>query len=419
MRLGPFVVLLIAAVGVICFQAANLPPDPIYRVASGSMAPHLPGPHVMVRCDHCQFQAMVDGTVELPAELTCPNCGQASPTADSPVLPGRTIQWKPVAADELQRFDVVLLQTPSTPPSFAVKRIAFLPGESPRIEDGELYQNGSMIRKPSRQRETMKLLVFDQSHQASDNDRFLSQLPVGSGWDVRPGVLAFAPLRADKSEEGDWLIYHHRSCLPPPSPSDRDMPPKDSYGYNHALSRELFPANDLWLEWKFRHWNAKALVLKLQGTDVEASICIDFEKQVVRAQSSTESVELPLEVTSLTGVTVRAGKCDGMLFLEMDQGAQHWTFPLIATDLAFSAQPFAIQVQGGPAVLKQAKVYRDIVWLGGHGRTSAWSLDSKLAPHEIFVLGDNAPISDDSRGERGPIDIRKYLQGKLLRVQSD
>lgn len=419
MRLVPLLVLLISFAGVIGFTAAKISPDPIYRIASGSMAPHLLGPHAEFVCPNCQLQTSIDGAIELPPEVTCPNCGQTSSFDRAEIYPGHVIQWERVPLDQLQRFDLIVLEDPAHPQQFAIKRIAFLPGELPEIADGELCQSGILIRKTPRQREATKLLVYDQTHQPSDNNRFLAALPSGSGWDVRPGVMAFAPLHDDHSGESDWLVYHHQPCLPPPSPQQHEGPPKDSYAYNHSVSRELFPANDLWLEWTFRHWQADSLTFKLKGKTAEASIRIDPRKKVVHAQSTVGEIDLPLEIDTLTGATVRAGKCDGRLFLEIEQGYHHWTFPLVAAEIDFAAQPLAVLVEGGPAVLKQAKVYRDIVWLGAHRRTDAWSWERKLGKHEMFVLGDNVPISEDSRGELGAIDVRKYLQGRVLRVTTD
>ncbi|WP_146119037.1 hypothetical protein [Blastopirellula marina] len=419
MRFAPLLVLLLVTAGVAGFRVARVVPDPIYRVASGSMAPHLSGPHVDFTCQECQFRSMLDAAVELPAEATCPNCGSTGPLTDAEILPGSALRWEAVPADQLRRFDLVVIAGPTIDTPYMVKRIAFLPGETPRIAQGELQRGGSLLRKTPREREALKLLVYDQSHPGGEFERFLSERISGSGWDIRPGSIGYVPLAERRQAGPDPLIYHHRSCLPPPSPSDRDAAPKDSYAYNHSVSRELFPANDLWLEWRFRHWKANAIVLTLRGKDSNASIRIDTSQQTVRAESAVGSVELPLEINSLQGFTARAGQCDGKLFLELERLGRHLRFPLVASEVELSAQPFAIAIEGGPAVLREPKVYRDIVWLGAQRRTDAWSLERKLSPHEIFVLGDNVPISDDSRFELGPIDVRKHLRGKVLRVVAE
>merc|ERR1712159_541320 len=127
-------------------------------------------------------------------------------------------------------------------------------------------------------------------------------------------------------------------------------------------------------------------------------------------------VELPLNIESLEGMTVRAGECDGELFVDLHQEKRHWYYPLGSASIHFGPQPFALKVEGGQAVFRNTRVYRDIVWLGARRRDTAWSMDRKLADHEIFVLGDNVPVSDDSRFDLGPVDARKALKGKVLRV---
>lgn len=419
MRLAPLLVLLLVTAGVAGFKATRVVPDPIYRVSSGSMAPHLAGPHVDVPCKECHFTAMLDATVELPTEATCPNCGSTNPLSATEIVPGNALRWEAVSPDQLRRFDLVMIDSPNIDVPYMVKRVAFLPGETPRIAQGELQLGGAILRKTPREREALKLLVYDQSHPGPDSHRFLSQRSSGSGWDIRPGSIGYVPLAEETHAGPDPLIYHHRSCLPSPSPNDRDTAPKDSYAYNHSLSRELFPANDLWLEWRFRHWKAEAIEFTLVGKNSKASIRVDTKQQIVRAESPNGSRKLPLEVDSLQGFTVRAGQCDGMLFLELDRKGRHLIFPLVPSEVVLSPQPFSISIEGGTAVLREPKVYRDIVWLGAQRRTEAWALGRKLSPHEIFLLGDNVPISDDSRFELGPIDVRKHLRGKVLRVVTE
>ena len=419
MRFAPLLVLLLVTAGVAGFRVARTVPDPIYRVSSGSMAPHLAGPHVNVTCPDCQFPAMLDASINLPSKATCPNCGSTSPLSNSEILPGSALKWDVVSPEQLRRYDLVVIAGPTIDAPFMVKRVAFLPGETPRIAQGELQRGGMLLGKTPRERESLKLLVYDQSHPGPDFQRFLPERSSGSGWDIRPGSIGYIPLAEKANGDPDPLIYHHRSCLPPPSPTDRDASPKDSYAYNHSVSRELFPANDLWLEWKFKHWKAEAIVLKLGGKDATASIRIDTKQHIVHAESPSGSVELPLDIASLEGFTARAGQCDGKLFLELQRQGRQLTFPLVASEVELSPQPFEMSIEGGPAVLREPKVYRDLVWLGAQRRTDAWSLGRKLSRHEIFVLGDNVPISDDSRFELGPIDVRKHLRGKVLRVVTE
>lgn len=418
MRFGPLLILLIFTVCVAGFAVATATPDPVYRIASGSMAPALLGPHYPLTCEQCQFSTALDA-VDLPERVTCPNCGFQENLVDaSKVRPGYGLIWEPIEPVQLKRWDIVLLENAEAQ-TWQVKRVAFLPGETPRIDQGELYRGEQLIRKSPQEREALKQLVFDQSYAPPENPRFRSDQPTGSGWNVRRGSLGFAPIGDTQANNNDWVVYDHHRCLPPPSPVDHAASPLDSYGYNHSVSRELFPISDLWMEFTCEHWQAQGLTIRLQGNDDRSTIEVDLAQGIVRGISPEQTTELPLSIDSLDGMTVRAGECDGAMFLELHHDRRHWYFPLGNADTQFGSQPFAIKIGDGQAILRHVKIYRDIVWLGRQRRPTPWSFDRELGPDEIFVLGDNVPISDDSRFELGPVDVRKNLRGKVLRVLAD
>ncbi|GAA4432598.1 S26 family signal peptidase [Bremerella cremea] len=419
MRLGPLLILLIFTASMAAFAIATATPAPKYRVASGSMAPTLLGPHYHQHCQSCQAESVLDGG-NLPELTTCPNCGfQANVVDTSQIHRGSELVWEPITLDELRRWDIVLLQNPDDANDWQVKRVAFLPGESPRIEAGELYRGTRLIRKSPQEREAVKQLVYDQSYESPEYPRFLSQRATSSGWNVRRGSIGFAPISHQPDSDDDWLIYHHQRCLPPPSPIGNDAPPLDSYAYNHNVSRELFPANDLWLEWTFGHWMADRLILKMPQGDDFTTITIDSQARTVTAHSWRQTVELPLDVDSLEKRTIRAGRCDGQWFVEISDPGKQRFFPLGAAVEPIGSEPFALKIEGGQAVLRETKIFRDIVWLGAPRSELDWSLGRELTEHEIFVLGDNVPISADSRGKLGAVDARKSLRGKVLRVLAD
>ncbi|MBI1248400.1 hypothetical protein GC197_11260 [bacterium] len=419
MRLGSLLILLVFVVCVASIAGVTVNPAPVYRVASGSMAPAVPGPHYQMTCEHCQFPSIFAAT-KLPESVTCPNCGkQNNKIASADLHRGDRLIWEPISLEQLRRYDIVLLHDPNDEANWQVKRVAFLPGERPTISGGELWQADQVLRKSPRQREALKQLVFDQAFDLADEPRFRSQRISGSGWHVRRGYLGFAPVGHEMADDGDWLVYHHQRCLPPPSPADKDASPLDSYGYNQDVSRELLPVGDLWLEWRFTHWQAHSVTLRLRGTDQFAEIIIDVEHQIVCSKSGDSVVELPLDLKSLEGKTLRAGVSDSRAFVEIEDDHQHLSYPLGAIGIQPGSQPLAMRIAGGPAVIRQAKAFRDIVFQGANRQLATWSFDRDLKPGEIFVLGDNVPVSQDSRFSLGVVDARKSLRGRVLRVLAD
>ena len=85
-----------------------------------------------------------------------------------------------------------------------------------------------------------------------------------------------------------------------------------------------------------------------------------------------------------------------------------------------TSRPLAIGSQGGLGVdLRDLRVYRDVYYTHPIGRNARWGLDEpyELADDEYFVLGDNSPISEDSRvWPEGPAVPSKLLVGKPLVV---
>ncbi len=84
-----------------------------------------------------------------------------------------------------------------------------------------------------------------------------------------------------------------------------------------------------------------------------------------------------------------------------------------------TATPLAIGVQGLGVALADLRVYRDVYYTRPIGYTARWALDApaRLSDDEYFVLGDNSPISDDSRTWPGGYGVKaNLLVGKPLSV---
>jgi signal peptidase I len=74
-----------------------------------------------------------------------------------------------------------------------------------------------------------------------------------------------------------------------------------------------------------------------------------------------------------------------------------------------SNQPLAIGVQGLGAALDRLRVYRDIYYNVPPGTAREKAESVQVRPDEYFVLGDNSPISEDSR---------TWAEDRLIRPKS-
>jgi signal peptidase I len=162
-----------------------------FVIPTGSMAPTLYGRHKEITCPECKFVYAVGASSELDqntsllkrpvlSEAVCPNCrfltriDKVSGAEDewTPVFKGDRILVNkfPFEFGDPQRWDIVVFKFPEHPQTNYIKRLIGLPGETLRIQQGDVYarkgQNTPLriLRKdnPDKQRE-VRILVYDDA----------------------------------------------------------------------------------------------------------------------------------------------------------------------------------------------------------------------------------------------------------------
>jgi signal peptidase I len=227
-----------------------------FVIPTGSMAPTLMGRHKDVECPQCGYRYQVSASEEESDDPTrrpsdciagsCPMCRYVLPMRRDlpPGVPrdeGAEIPSQPsyngdrilvnkylYAFSDPQRWDVVVFKYPGDAKVNYIKRLVGLPGESLRIEHGDVFVKPSapandatfkIARKPPDKVLAMRQLVHDTDHDPAALD--------AAGWPLRwhEQPTDAHPWKLEKSTEGNtveqrytvdgtgestsWLRYEH------------------------------------------------------------------------------------------------------------------------------------------------------------------------------------------------------------------
>ena len=205
--------------------------------------------------------------------------------------------------------------------------------------------------------------------------------------------------------------------MPPGATALGEAPIRDDYGYNQGISRDLNAVHDVMLTCWMNLFGPGRFTLVVQdGTD---SIQATFTpaKSVVTVHEATHGrtfrSRYPARVDKLRRLEISL--FDRRFILALD-GATLVQFDLPAVAAGSpSSQPFRLGAKDLVVQLKELKVWRDIYYLNDRGLSLPWQAASPLGRREIFVLGDNPPISSDSRNWESAGLPHNLLIGRVFR----
>ena len=390
-----------------------------YVVPTGSMAPTLLGLHREITCPNCNFMFVVGIDEEgQTGRAVCPNCGQRG-RDDTPAIEcgGDRVLVQKFLYDfrRPKRWEVAVFHFPGEPSQAYVKRVVGLPGESIRIIGGDIFADGKIVRKSLPEIRAMRMLVHDSRFQPQDAKRFprwQSQLgsrdpSLESGWIIEEGQFAHRAVKGDTRPSTDWLVYKHWD----PS-NGRYGPVRDFYAYNGGDLRAENDVADLGMEARLCVSEAvdSISVALRSGSDqfvvkipVGRRGSIDLSRNNQR--ESLSNCQNPFEDSGLwpRNVTIEATVFDRRVQVAIDGRLLFDPYDFddpIAPGLA-SESPFSLGVRGGAVEVTDLRIYRDIYYTSSLASTPRYSHGMstaiKLGSDDYFVLGDNSPVSNDSR----------------------
>lgn len=363
-----------------------------FRVAGSSMHPTFMGPTVRVRCEKCGIGSVVDPSFEQVADRNriCANCGgqlvhedEIAPT-EADVVQIEKVDFTQ-SANTLRVGDVVAIRSATievrgsdSKPKIPVrlKRVAGVAGDTISVRNGRLLVNGKRLEDVLHEMRVTPKAQLWVNIDFPGNSRW-SPSSESSGWQhlENPCGWRWSPDGSDKVDASeDWLVYHHQSV----HDQNRSSEVYDDYPLNVGVTRKMNPVDRL------------------------AVYCIP----VCRG-------EFTLQVVFWTkdgNVAVKVDTGDG----QKTSGSWYNTQPIAlpSSPPELSAQtPIAIRVVD-PLPIKSFILDTMTVARFNEYRLRRGD-DSSVYPltlgqDECFVVGDNVPVSIDSR-ETGPVAYRDLI----------
>lgn len=388
------------------------------RILGGSMAPAFPGDHYQCNCEDCHFEFQFDFASAPKQYAVCPNCGfDKNLVTQATVRRAQRVEVGPpqdTATEIWQRWDVVAFHHPEKPHEFAVKRLVGLPSERFEIRDGDIFINGEILQKDYAEQRQMAILVFDNQFRAISQDDFArwKRQSSSSGWKMRSGSLTFSDKDTENRHAQDWINYQHiRGYLGVGSPRDVDAI-EDADSYNQTKVRTLNRVRDLAVDLQIDGFRQGTF--SIQFNHLAKPVHVEFNaSEGVSVYIGEDLLKaLPWLNDFASKMSIYVSIFDQQILLAVNEQ----TVDSLACNLSLSDQPTTTPVSLGASdaqfKLSRLKIYRDVFYLDKYGQGGAWSSDGD----GFVVLGDNAPISVDSRNwEPARLSARSII-GRVMKI---
>jgi signal peptidase I len=307
--------------------------------------------------------------------------------------------------------------------SLAVKRVVGLPGETVSVRQGDIYIDGRIQRKTLEQLRRMAILVHDADYRPVRDEH-----PLPSRWRVESLPSCWFPSGSEglfsttssPAERTDWLAYHHWRCMKGPWPRTDEYAILDNYGYNQGVSRQLHRVSDLLLVVRARissPWGVLSLGLHDGYKWFDIRLCMDSRVIQLNCGSQKLATAALPPLAYARGVTIAVATCDRQVLLAIEkQPILRVPYEPGESPFEPTASPLRIGAEGADVDIHRIQIFRDLHYLGPRGLGAAWTSSEPLRSDEVFVIGDNVPVSRDSRHWEQPGVATKRLLGRVLRV---
>jgi len=396
------------------------------------MAPTLWGAHAQLSCDGCGIAWPIHWQPDLRPRgpVTCWNCGAAVSTATAEIRLGTSVRLHPIDRDRFLPIpgQLVAIEFPRQPdgltdqssdrpadeqrasdhPQLTVKRIAALPGQQLSHRDGLLCVDDRPIDEwfdtlahadnpPTAW--PVSFPVHDDAYRPPDGmSRWTARAIVGPT-DSSPSPLAATSASSDISEDS--------GRMEPPAPdSIRGIP-----GGFHLAAKERPSA---WLSYHHQaaYDRLRPDVIRDDvpgnATEVRTLRPVDRLQFALTAVSTGRfEIEVEFRLAGHRFVDRRIAQ-GGTIRLEFDSAAASLREALTASSQPQREPPISLRLTSGTAEISDLAIHRRLRYRIEPAEAVKLPWPLRLKPGEIYVLGDNVPLSIDSR-HFGPISIDRLV----------
>ncbi len=405
-------------------QKAELPVESSLAIVDGaSMTPHYWGEHWQTKCPDCEFTFSYDTTLPKSNRVVCPNCGFREILADKGTRqPLRQYRIEQPSKPNFKRWEVVAIQSAESSASgFLIKRIVGLPGETISFSQGDVLVNGQVPAKNWREIDEQKVLVYDSQYDPKSlpNQR-LRFSPLEFWKDVeRTWGLVMEPAETQQA----WIDYVPWRCYLHADSRETIGPIEDVYFSDQALARHLHATDQLSI----------AITVEVVR-DTEFSVYRDFcghqlecnfswPKRLVRVfDLESDESEWEIACFPLTAdlpeepITIEIATLDQKLAVRVgieSLGRVH----ISRIERPVSEKVFQMQVRSGLGMrFRRLQIFRDVFWFDeprGSTEESEPTREFPVPANGFFLMGDNVPVSRDSRDWTVPYVPQESILGRV------
>ena len=370
-----------------------------------SMAPALCGAHFLVTCNDCGFPFRCDAQhVPDDGQAACPNCGYTQNPLAAALLqpPDRVLidRWRLLWRSS-QWGEVVALRAPEAVAELAVKRVAAVAPAQPAIRAGDLALGSDLVRKSPAELRAVRLLVHDNDflpqHTRDLPPRWRAATD-DSHW--QPDGTGFRASAASEGDGWDWLQYEHWAGTANPRLRGIATSIRDNDPYNQGETRrELNAVRDVLLSCRVQTEGPGQLAFAAVDGEQRFEILIEPATRIILRANGRLLAERPLKLSfTSAGHDVEFGLCDQQVLLSI-AGRTIFRVPYErpAGPPPEVLHPLAVGAKGLRVQLTHLRIWRDLYYLDPQGLSRDWQAAAALPPGHVAVLGDNQPVSIDSR----------------------